>query len=234
MVTDDDIDYLNQLKMENRELAIDAVLDDKVEEYNSRRKTVLPSNTSSRPLGIGIIAPMVYSISISNPNKFQSYEEIWDRTISHIISNTQGNHPLISKNNITSIKYTPDPLKPESENIQIFKRRVVTRVMMMSNLIATTSRKGPATFALVGIDVLDYLRDSFFEMKPSDNPNIIGNLGGVAIILSNKVRPNKIIVGRTEKNIDGGGLIVLNDMDNYYMIETPHTFYKKFAWFEII
>lgn len=243
MKTDMDESYLREIKKKNRGLAIDAILEDKVEEYNNRQKTNNwpPDIESESPFGSGYtptISPTVYSIGLSNPYKFQSHEDIWDRLILMFESNTKTPHSFLATNGISQLSYQKDNTISEFENSQKFSRKLLTRVMSISSMIAASlSRIGPATFIIIGTDVLPIisgLMGSFNSSPIIENKDIIGSLSGITVIVSNKIQSNKVIVGRAETNQDAGGLIVMNDMNRYYILETPHTFYKKVAWFEII
>ncbi len=236
-VSEDDDNYLRELKMKNRELAIDAVLDDKLEEYNNRE---IPWSTlSNDQSSIGIVSPSIYSIKLSNPNKFTSYEKLWDVVMNHIEINTQGHHPFMQKtsmgvNQSPNFTYTPDPNKTDLENNQTRSRRLLSKIMMASNAIASTlTRIGPATFIIVGTDVVDILLQSLFTQSNTKNSSIIGNIAGFHVILSKNIKPNKIIIGRSESKLESGGLIVMNDMNDFYLTETRRTFYKNFIWFDV-
>lgn len=236
---DMDEQYLREIKKKNRGLAIDAVLEDKVEEYNNRdRSTSWPPNEEYS--STGTVSAMVHSMSLSNPNKFQSYEEIWDRLINHFELNTQSDHHYLSTTNITQLSYQKDSSLTEEENSSKFSRKLLSRIMMISNMITShLSRRGPATFMIIGTDVVPLVMNGLSHLftspqKQESNRYVLGNLSGITVIVSDKIKSNKVIIGRSESNQDGGGLIVMNDMNKYYMTETPHTFYKKFAWFEII
>jgi len=240
MNTEMDEGYLNEIKKKNRDLAIDAVLDDKIEEYNKREKASWPEHSMN---SIMTISPMVHSIGLSNSTKFQSYDQIWNMMMDHFEDNTKKPHHFLSSNNISQLTYQKDSTISEEENSQKFSRKIVSRIQASSSMIAMSlSRRGPGTFIVVGTDIPPFFLDSFITKPKSQsieynvgsfNPNIIGNFSGMTVIVSNRIKSNKIIIGRSETVADGGGLSIMNDLNNYYLVETPHTFYKKFAWFEI-
>jgi hypothetical protein len=234
-----DDQYLREIKKKNRGLAIDAVLEDKIEEYNNRDKLTNWPPTEEYS-SVGTTSAMIHSISLSNPNKFKSHEEIWDRLINHFELNTQSPHHYLSTTNITQLVYQKDNTISEEENSSKFSRKLLSRIMMISNMIAShLSRRGPATFMIIGTDVVPLVMNglSILFNSPQEqisNRYVLGNLSGITVIVSDKIKSNKVIIGRSESNQDGGGLIITNDMNQYYITETPHTFYKKFAWFEIV
>ncbi len=250
--TDNDEEYLRELKVKNRGLAIDAVLEDKTEEYNNREK-IDTDNTSeygsgsmlsSSVAGTQTMAVKVNSLTLSKPAKFKSYDDLWDLVMNHIDVNTQNTHPFMVNTYVTmgvnktpNFTYTKDTTKTDSDNYEMMCRKLLTRVMMASNAIASTlTRRGPATTIIVGKSIYKYL-ESFYTIpnKALINKNILGNIqGGMTVVLSDKINPNKMIISRTESKQDGGGLMLLNDMNNYYLTETRRTFYKNFIWFDVI
>lgn len=238
---EDDEEYLRELRMKNRGLAIEAVLDDKVEEYENRE--ICPDyleNITTQSSGFGIVSPMVHSIGLPKPSKFKSYDDLWNVVMNHIETNTQNVHPFMQKvtmgvNQSPNFSYTPDTTKTDEENQNARSRKLLSRIMMASNAIASTlTRRGPATFMIIGTDIVKELTPLFFNDRPkSDNKSILGNITDITVILSKTIKPNQIIVGRSESTTDAGGLILLNDMNNYYLTETRRTFYKNFIWFDV-
>lgn len=239
---EDDDEYLRELKMKNRGLAIEAVLDDKIEEYENR-EICSDYLTTTQSSGFGM-SPMFYSISLPTPSKFKSYDDLWNVVMNHIDANTQKVHPFMQKvtmgvNQSPNFSYTPDPTKTDEENQNSKSRKLLSRIMMASNAIASTlTRMGPATFMIVGTDIVKELSPSFFnefidKSKVNKNSEILGHIRDITVVLSKKIKPNKIIVGRSESATDRGGLILLNDMDNYYLTETRRTFYKNLIWFDV-
>lgn len=228
---EDDEEYLREVKSKNRGLAIDAVLEDKIEEYNNRDKPNWALGTDS----VGVVGFKVHSMTLSTPSKFRSYDEIWNKLITHIELNTRNTHSYVSKTGMSTLTYSIDKTLSDEENISKFQRKFISRIMILSNMISIhLSRRGTGTFAIVGKNIPQYIDYGYFSNLPITNTNIIGNVNGINIIVSDKIQPNKVIIGRAETDQDGGGLMVVNDMNQYYMSETPRTFYKKFAWFEVI
>lgn len=237
----DDEEYRREVRMKNRSLAIDALLENKTEEYNNREKFGSQDLVSRNTSGMSTSSVLAYSINLPKPSKFNSHDDLWNIVMEHIEKNTQGNHPFMQKatgagiNQTPSFSHTSDPNKTDHENNQARSRRLLSRVLMASNAIASTLTIGPATFVIIGTDIVSYLGplSQYGTIPNTPNKFIIGDISGMTVILSTKIKSNKIIVGRSESGIDHGGLIVLNDMNNYYMMETRRTFYKNFIWFEV-
>jgi hypothetical protein len=242
--SEDDEEYLRELRMKNRELAIEAVLDDKLEEYKNRE--ICPDYLESIPQPtshVGYVSPMVHSINLPSPVKFQSYDDLWNVVMNHIETNTKNPHPFMQKvsmgvNQTPNFTYVKDPTKTNEENRQYRLRKLLSRIMMASNAIASAlTRRGPGTFMIVGTDISNQLDSSVltpYEETPNNkNISIIGYMTGMPVIVSKNIKPNQIIVGRSESTTDAGGLILLNDMNNYYLTETRRTFYKNFIWFDV-
>lgn len=151
--------YQRQIKMKNRELAVDAILEDKVEEYNNRQKWQPVEEIGGITNGMGSIGLKVYSIGVPSPVPFISFEVIWDQIMNHIESSTKHDHTFLLSNNISNkLVYQPDSTKPEMENLGYFSRKIFSRIMSCGNMIASAlSRRGPGNLIIVGNDVIPYM-----------------------------------------------------------------------------
>jgi hypothetical protein len=229
-----DYEYQRELKMKNRSLAIDVLLDDKEREYNNREISI---KIDGQLTGTGILigaSPTLYSINLPKPLKYKSYEDIWKIVIDHIEINSQNPHTFMQKLMGTQFFYTQDPNKTDKENREAKSKRLISKIMSASYDIGTLSRRGPANFMIIGTDILNKFNLlHLINRSTSTNKYIIGDITGITIILSEKIKPNKIIVGRTESKIENGGLILLNDLNNFYLTETRRTFYERFIWFDV-
>ena len=77
MISEDDEEYMREVKARNRDLAIDILLDDK-DEYEWENRHILPErkdvyNTGSQYMGV--ISPKIMSMNVTG-KKFISYEFI--------------------------------------------------------------------------------------------------------------------------------------------------------------
>ncbi len=94
------------------------------------------------------------------------------------------------------------------------KRKVVSRVLTASNMIATRARRGSATFVIIDQEYVDYLRydvpdDTYFMTLDA-----LGTfLGGLEIFVSRKLG-NTVIVGRCPRDPSEPGLHVVTTDDD--------------------
>jgi len=154
-------EYKRALKRKNRELAIDAILDDKVEEFNNRESFDNPLDNESH---MSVISPKLTSINVQG----KTYLDLTD--IFTDVMNTLESLTSIPMNipQILNIQTQKDPSLTDYENESATSRRVITRMTMINNLIATTGRTGPANSAIVGLDVYKYLMISNAMMMNGD------------------------------------------------------------------
>ncbi len=230
MVSSYDPKEIARIKSKNRDLAIDAIVDDKVEEYENRAESLhkWPDVNSIENTYPTYITPVFRKIKIV-PKKFISYSDCYNEIIDHIESSTQiSNQP--------DLTYVNDSNYSDSENLNMFSRRLITRIVASGSAIAVESRIGHATCVLVGLDILYYIQDKYFDIDSSKPQNsIIGSLNGVPVIVSNRISRDKVVVFRSEKNIDSGGLIFIEDKKRgeYYFTQTDNTFDKRFKYFRV-
>ena len=235
MVSDDDEEYIRELKSCNRDLAIDILLDDKDEsEWENRhifpeRKDVDVSsqyNTGSQYMGV--IAPKIMSMNVAGKN-FTGYENLYSEVIDFLEKQTKNGKIL---NNVTSssLTFTPsnDVNKTDEENESINSRKIITKIMMSSNIIATKGKIGPGKSVLVGTNII--------SKYPSITNNLDENgmMGGMLFIVEPGIDPDKIIVCRGS-NADQPGIILItypND-GRFFLKETYFYWHRQYCWFSI-
>ncbi len=215
-------EYKRSIIQKNRNLALDVILEDKVEEYDNR-------------FHLGSDEMMIYpefSVKVKSMNvlantNFKSNIDTWNDVIDYIESNTKGQHSYLSTCNLSTITYN-DTL-----------RKIVARLTGLSNMIAQLSRKGPANIIIAGVEtqkIFKTLLNTYTSPETaSNNPSIIGSFNGSKIIISSRIDPDKVIIGRIENDNSGGGLMMIDYVDGgrYNICETNMTFYKNFVWFKI-
>ena len=237
----DDGEYKREMTKINRNLAIDAVIDGKEEEYKNRNIV-----ENSDPFGLGttnVISPKVKSFPLT-ANKFVSLEKLYEDIILRLEHLTQT--PMNLKYGVgipqsMDLQIPPkDPNLTESENHQKFFRKIISRLLSCSNLIATQGRIGPAHTAIVGTEFLEYIVKSDYTWSAtpsivSDTP-VVGQLAGMNIIYSHLINPRKAILVRGGSNKDSPGMHVVNNINDgtYFMGETPGSMNKQISWFELI
>lgn len=232
VIDSSDEELMREIKTKNREITLDAILDNKEEELSKRVSIEEPSSMIGfGGSNVGIVAPRVFTTSLSSFNKkqFSSYQDIWNDVINFLDS-------LKNPPQISNVTITNDPNNSDYDNLQSNARKIITKIMSASGYIATYGRIGPATFVIVGKEASKYFKHASYvtytENKKS--PSIIGSIQGMTVIESPLIKPNKIIVGRAEKNKDAGGLMVFNNLTDYYMKPVKFSFNKSVVNFEII
>ena len=220
-------EYQREIKRKNRELAIEAVLDNKVEEFKNRDSFLNPLDNEGY---MSTISPKLNSINV----KGKTYLDLTDiytdimMTLESITS-----VPMITPQNL-NINIQKDPSLTDSENEMALSRKVITKIMMMRNLISSTSRTGPANTIIVGLDAYKYLMISNGMMMTNDDGVVTGNINGMNVIPGPYIKSNKIIMMRNFQKTENGLNVINypNDM-RYFLKETPN-WDKIINWFEII
>jgi hypothetical protein len=220
-------DYKRRIQSINRGLAIDALLDNKEEEYKNR-ENYLDFDSESH---VSTVTPKIKTISLKNPIKYNSLDSIFDYTLDQLESLTSNS--MTGKN--IDLTLSIDPSLSDYDNFQANTRRVLTRIMLVNNMITQTSRIGPASSIILGEDVFNIIsQSSNFSYQVSGTGPINGKIAGLSVIFSEKITKNKVILIRTNSNSDNG-LNVINDTQNgeFYIKETPN-WQKMIHWFSVI
>ena len=221
-------EYKRELKRKNRELAIDAVLDNKVEEFKNRESFLDPVDNEGY---MSTISAKIMSVN-AIASKFTDNNQLFDDIISKLESLTS--KPMNIPQSLNLIIQNDQSLT-YSENEMSNSRKLISKIRMISNLIATTSRRGPANSIIIGLEAYKYLLLSTNLILTNENKLVSGNLMGINVIPSSYIKPNKVIMINTDKQ-SGGGLNVVRNVNDptYFMIETPNSWDKSINWFEII
>ena len=219
-------EYQREIKRKNRELAIDAIVDGKVEEFKNREPFSNPLDNESHMM---TITPKLNSINVQGKN-YLDLTDIYTDVMMTLESLTSKQMNIPQNLNVSIQK---DPNLTDSENEMALSRRIVTRIMMTSNLISSTGRTGPANTIIVGLDVYKYLLMSNGMMSNNDGI-VTGNINGMNVIPSPYIKSNKIIMMRNVQKTENGLNVINcpNDM-RYFLKETPN-WNKIINWFEII
>jgi len=219
-------EYQRELKRKNRELAIDAIVEGKVEEFKNREPFSNPLDNESYMINI---TPKLNSINVQGKTYLDLFD-IYNDVMMTLESLTS--KPMIVPQNL-NVSIQKDSNLTDYENQSSTSRRVITRIMMVSNLISSTSRTGPANTIIVGLDAYKYLMISNAMMTNNDGV-VTGNINGMNVIPSPYIKSNKIIMMRNvQKNENGLNVINCpNDM-RYFLKETTN-WDKIINWFEII
>ena len=219
-------EYQRELKRKNRELAIDAIIEDKVEEFKNREPFSNPLDNEGYMM---TITPKLNSINVQGKTYLDT-SDIYVDIINTLESLTS--KPMTTPQNL-NVFIQKDHSLTDSENEMALSRRVMTRIMMVSNFIASTGRTGPANNIIVGLDVYKYFLMS--NMMVSNNDGVVsGNINGMNVIPTHFIKSNKVIMMRNVQKTENGLNVINcpNDM-RYFLKETPN-WNKIINWFEII
>jgi hypothetical protein len=220
-------EYQRELKRKNRELAIDAIVDDKVEEFKNREPFSNPLDNESYMM---TISPKLNSINVQGKTYLDLFD-IYNDVMMTLESLTS--KPMTIPQNF-NVSIQKDPNLTDYENESSTSRKVITKIMMMRNLISSTSRTGPANTIIVGLDAYKYLMISNGMMMTNDDGVVTGNINGINVIPGPYIKSNKIIMMRNVQKTENGLNVINcpNDM-RYFLKETPN-WDKIINWFEII
>jgi hypothetical protein len=221
-------EYQRELKRKNRELAIDAIVEGKVEEFKNREPFSNPLDNESYMM---TITPKLNSINVQGKTYLDLFD-IYNDVMMTLESLTSKSMNIPQNLNVSIQK---DPNLTDYENESSTSRKVITRLMMTSNLISSTGRTGPANTIIVGLDAYKYLLMSNGMMMSDIKDGVVdGNINGMNVIPSPYIKSNKIIMMRNAQKTENGLNVINcpNDM-RYFLKETPN-YSKIINWFEII
>lgn len=209
----EDEDHKRMVQRQMRELVVDAILDDKVEELNLFRENQVTdvSQQYNSTTQMGIISPKIMQINLT-AQRFESYEKTWNEVIDFLNQNTQGPKNLKLRNQGLDYKLINE--------LETDYRKIIAKILMSSNIIAMDGRIGPGTSVIYGKNLLPYL--SQFK----DN--------NLTTYYSDLIDDDKVIVCRG-CNIDQPGLLLIDNsqVGHYFFNQTPN-WHKQYCWFKII
>jgi hypothetical protein len=220
-------EYKRELKRKNRELAIDAIVDDKVEEFKNREPFLNPLDNESYMM---TITPKLNSINVQGKtylDLFDIYNDIM-MTLESLTSK-----PMVVPQNL-NVSIQKDLNLTDYENESSTSRKVVTRIMMVRNLISSTSRTGPANTIIVGLDAYKYLMISNGMMMTNNDGVVTGNINGMNVIPTPYIKSNKIIMMRNVQKTENGLNVINCPNDMRYYLKESANWDKIINWFEII
>ena len=235
MISNDDEEYMREVKARNRDLAIDILLDDK-DEYEWENRHILPerqdidvsSKYNNGTQYMGVVAPKIMSMNVTG-KQFISYEDVYSQVIDFLEKQTQNGKTLYNLPASTlTFTQTNDPNKNDSENEEANSRKVITKIMMASNIIAQYGRIGPGTSVLVGTNIMDKYPSITNNMDEN------GMIGGMLFIVEPGIDPDKIIVCRGNRPDSSGIILMTFPNDNrFFLKETDFSWHRQYCWFSI-
>lgn len=211
MVNEDDDMYYREVKKNNRDLAIDILLNEKDESEWENRDSI---PTLAKKGSISTMSMQLFSVT-TRALQFTGYKDLEIEIFNKLEILTKGQQVLKSGLNFNMGI-------PSINDTESFSRKIISKVMGCSNLIAVDSGKGMANTVIIGTNIMEYL-----------NSQLLINFG-IDLIVSSFIDPDKIIVMRIDKNIGVGLNVVFKPNDNvYYLVETPKSWEKVIKWFYI-
>ena len=229
MVSELDKERMRAIKSYNRDLAIDIILGDE-DESEWDKRGVIPSTLEEQlsPFGGGmsnVIAPKVMSMNISR-KRFNDYDDLYVGVVDYI-NNLTSVGKTFTQATAPQLNFTitNDPNKTDEENYQYNSRRVISKILSASNIIAMEGRIGPGTGVLIGKNIANKVDLS--QLSSS----------GMSVIIEPLIDPDKVIVCRGDQSgrADSSGIILMtypND-GRYFLKETPYSWSRQYCWFNI-
>jgi hypothetical protein len=205
MISSEDEEYQRMIKQQNRELVVDALLDDKVEELNIFRENSIGGVTDSS--STMVIIPKTIQINMT-AKKFETYQKLCNEVVDFLNKNTQ--------NAKSSLDVTLQA------DFQTDYRKIMTKIQMCSNIIAMDGRVGSGTSILYGKKLIPYIN----QFGSND-------INGLITHYSDLVDDDKVIVCRGNE-ISQPGLLLIDDQENgqYFLNQTPN-WHKQYCCFKI-
>jgi hypothetical protein len=220
-IDDLDQEYLRELKAKRRNVVIDVLLE---EQEESELDNIYKPHEKWNGYGFNgsIMAPNIYQVS-SKVQNIESYDDIYNDLLSYIDKETISPKVVSGINNIDLILKNDKNLT-DQENFESNCRKILTRLTMCSNIIAMEGRIGSGNFILVGESNWDYFH---YIQEKNNNPL------SMSVVHTDKIEPDKIIVGR-KNNQDQGGISYIMDLENKKYVKFETNFWKKqYCWFKI-
>lgn len=216
MVSTDDEEYQRQIKQQNRELVVDAILDDKVDELNIfRQNQVVDVSSQYNPSStMGVISPKIMQINMTS-QRFESYDKVWNEIVDFLNKNTQNPKVINQSLDITL-----------QGDFEVDYRKIISKILISSNIIAMDGRIGPSTSLIYGKKFIPYIN---WHLAQHDDEK----LGNMYVYLSDKIDDDKIIICKSN-NIDQPGLLLIDNSQTgqYFFNKTPN-WHKQYCWFRI-
>jgi len=161
---------------------------------------------------------------------------LWDIVLNNLesITSVPMNVKSNGNNKLSTLSLVNDPNLTVKENFEASSRRISSRIQMLSNRIASDSYRGPGTSIICGIESIKYIIENAM-FYPSKSGECIGKIYGLNVVLSDRIKSNKIIVIRSGQKIESGLNVVCHPNDSiYFMTTTPVSWEDCINWFEII
>jgi len=215
-------------KSKNRELAIDAIVEGKIEEFNNREIQSQRNFETDSLSGMSIISPVIKTVTVTGVN-YISNDEIYYAIIKKLdlLSSQQ------MKSGSMDIKLENNNDLSYSENLNHFARKIITKIMSCSNKIAVESRLGPANTVVCGLDIYHYLMNSQ-SLSIKEDGISKAQMINLNIVPTNLISDKKVIILRVSNKFECGINCGNYTKDLRYFIKETPNYEKCIKWFSII
>lgn len=194
-------------KMIKRNLRINEVLD--IEEESNYEDSQLDLDNTE----ITTIAPKVKSTNVlgkAHTSIQAGQDRLLDDVINKIVAETNTPLPMLTKLTMTN-----------QDLMQTFSRKVITRIMMASNIIATDGRIGPGKTILVSPKTEIELHQMCIDQHITSM---------MEVVTDHRIPDGRIIVCRPN-DTRSQGIIAMTTAGYTFMHETE-SYLSQYAWFE--
>jgi hypothetical protein len=178
-------------------------------------------------------------INSDDVESLDAYEAIVDTAMDMIIERAYRNSERISKSqkqnyfklDLTNPSfYFTDERKKKELQVQNLGRKLLSRILSISNLIAMQSRRGPASYVILPDNLYKMLEDVFSKKyRGLYNPGeLASSVAGLSILCSDKLKSNQFIVGRKAKPEEPGFHLITSDSKlGNYLLDKPDNMIQK-------
>lgn len=228
---EDNEDYIRELKRKNRNLAIDAIIHDKIEDFKTR-DTIFDTEATLEG-SILSIKPVIKNITV-NRKSYLDLSDIYVDVLTKLDTLTSSPMSMASHYTTFDVNTQKNNSLTDMDNSLSISKKILTNMVLLSNMIASNGRRGPAKSVIVGYEAFKYISVSNLLYSTSCGVSK-GKISGIDIIPSNLISPRKIILMRVDQKIETGINVIdyPNDMC-YYLTETPNSWKKQINWFELV
>jgi hypothetical protein len=219
----------NSYKPKHRDLKISNIFGDVSDDEFRQKIKEFPDISSDNEGNYSEIAVKAFSICATSSH-YTSDDNLNDIIMDHIISSTNINHP--DSNHDLIFNRNGHLVMPATKMIS---RQLVTKLIMLSNMVAVKGRRGPATSAFVGSSIVEYLEDSGgFSCNVGQGSRSVGAIGGLSIIPHEKIPSNKVIILRKDTDFTKGINLSYDKSNNMYCLFNVGKWWESVYWFNII
>ena len=219
-------------KKELRDSTIDAIFDaKKVDDYIKAKEkydeSVSPFNPFPNSPGIQtgpvtIMGPKIKNL-IVYPNPITSFESIRDKVIQEWISESKKSActKALTQSTIGASGLILNQIKYDTSDLFASYRKLITKCISSSSLIATHGRIGPATTILANPELIN-----MYPKLNEDSNHLYDtyHIADMIICFTNLVPKDKLYVTRMSDKIDSSSISIIQNttLNEYYFVKLPN------------